>query len=168
MRKRAKKPAVKTRSKRDYSVQDCADEVGIDVELLRDYAIRGCPHDKSAPGKPNRYDPAEVLVWMRDNNLTGKPGRPIENANPDFDEVRKRKELAMAINWEKRNAVLASTLIPIEDVKREWATRVTTAKNKLIGLGAGIVPHLQGRDAAEQQTIIDSRVEEVLNELAGS
>jgi hypothetical protein len=167
--KRAKKTTRAVRSKRDYSVQDCADEIGIDVELLRDYAIRGCPHDKAAPGKPNRYDPAEVVAWMQANNLTGKPGRPSHaEDSPDLEAARLRKENALAAKYEMQVARERKELIPVAEVQRWIADHVTTAKNRLIGLGAGIVPHLQGRDAAEQQTIIDERVNEILNELAAN
>lgn len=145
----------------------CADELDIRVGLLRDYVIKGAPHDKGGKGRPNKFDPAEVLTWMKSEGLTGKVGRPsLTQDSPDLEAARLRKENALAAKYELQVARERGLLVPADDVKRDWTSKVTTAKNKFVGMAAIITPLLEGRDAAERQTIIEGRIYEILTELS--
>jgi phage terminase Nu1 subunit (DNA packaging protein) len=130
--------SAKVRSTRTAEIQECCDALGISPDLLRDYVARGCPHDKGGPGKSNRFDPTEVAAWMRSNNLTGKPGRPVEAGGEDLESVRIRKETAMAVNWEYRNKQLEGELVNKEEYRRLWIGEVQTIKNKCRGLGSSL------------------------------
>jgi len=104
---------------------------------------------------------------MKAEGLTGKPGRPSEES-ASIEEAKLREINLRCRKHELDVAEREGELVPLEDVRRDWSTKVTMAKNKLIGFGAAVVPHLQGRDAPEQQGIIDARITEILNELSGS
>jgi hypothetical protein len=112
---------------------------------------------------------AEVAAWKRENGITGEPGRPSDATDsPDLEAARLRKENALAAKYELQVQRERGELVPVDEVKQWIGRHVTTAKNKLIGLGAGVTPLLEGRDAAERQSIIDARISEILNELAAA
>lgn len=102
---------------------------------------------------------------MKANRLSGQVGGQA-NDSTDIEAAKLRKENALADKHEIDNAQKRGELIRVDDVKAFIAQRVTGTKNRLIGLGAAITPHLEGRDASERQSIIDSRIEEILNELS--
>jgi hypothetical protein len=152
---------------RTHTAEECAEELDLSLELIRDYMQRGCPHDKAGRrGHPNRLSPAEVTAWMKENHLTGKPGRPSEGDSPDLERANLRKANALAAKYEIQVKRELGQLAPVEEFRQWIGERITTAKNKFIGLGAAVAPLLEGRDAAERQTIIDARVFEILDELA--
>jgi phage terminase Nu1 subunit (DNA packaging protein) len=160
------KRSIKSKS-RTQTAQQIADELGLSVELIRDYAIDGCPHTKATKrGQPNLFDVAEVQAWRKANNKTGKPGRPLTEEGAASRDARDRKELAMAINWELRNAQLEGELVNKEEYRQHWFSEVTIIKNKCRGLGAAIAPQLVGLDAGEIQGLLDSRIEQIFRELS--
>jgi hypothetical protein len=151
---------------RTHTTEECADELNLTIDQLRDYAGRGCPHTIGKPGKPHLWNPPEVAAWMQANSLTGKPGRPQTEESLDIQAARLR-----VLNLQARKHALdiqerEKQLVNVADVKQWIGERVTTAKNKLLGMGAALAPLLEGRDAAERQDIIDQRVTGILNELA--
>ena len=153
------------KSRRTLTVSECADELGIAPELLQDYAMRGCPHDKGGRGRSNRFDAAEVAGWMRENGLTGRPGRPVESS-PDLDAARLRKENALAAKYEIQVSRERGDLVPLTEVQRFVGQTLRTLRNNLIGLPAEVTPYLVGRDAAEQQAILEDRIHERLDYVA--
>src|SRR5262245_42700962 len=110
------------------TVRDAADELDISVELLRDYIIRGCPHIKGGTGKSNLVDPAAVVAWMKENNLTGNPGRPME-FSPALQAARLRKENALAAKYELQLQIERGELTPTEDYKRWITEHIGGARN---------------------------------------
>jgi hypothetical protein len=157
-----KKPATK----RSHSVSACAEELNLSVELIRDYSMRGCPHTKGGPGKSNLYNPDEVAAWMVANKLTGKPGRPTDGDSDDIEAAKLREINLRCRKHELFIGQQERELVPAVDVAARWVELVTTAKNKLSGLGAGVAPQCEGHDAGTIQGIIESRVNEILVELS--
>jgi hypothetical protein len=155
-----------TKIKRTCKTEDCADELGLTIDQLRDYAARGCPHTTGKPGRPHLWNPGEVAKWMQEARLTGKPGRPPAEESASIEAARLR-----VLNFQARKHELdvqerEKQLVNVDEIKRWIADRVTTAKNKLLGVGAALAPLLEGRDTAERQGIIDARVNEILSELS--
>jgi hypothetical protein len=163
---RSKTETAKGKSARTLTARECSEELELPLELLRDYMTRGCPHDKGGRGKSNLLNADEVAAWMQSNNLTGEPGRPTDASSPDIKAARLRELNLRCRKHELDVAEREKRLLDVDAVKRWIGDHVTTAKNKLIGLGASITPQLEGRDAAERQTVIDARVTEILEELA--
>lgn len=166
MSKRRKKRRKPKASDRVSNVSECAEAIGINDETLRDYVQRGCPHDKGGVGKSNLFDPTEVAAWMKANNLTGKPGRPVEAGSDQLESVRVRKETAMAVNWEFRNSTLEGELVNKAEYRRHWIAEVQTIKNKCRGLAAAVAPACVGLDAGEIQGLIEDRMGQIFRELS--
>lgn len=154
------------KSARTQTVEDIAAEHDVATETIRRWVRDGCPADRPGKGKPTKMNSAEVEGWKRENGVTGKEGRPIEGDSPDLEAAKLRKENALASKYELQVARERGQLVPIEDVKRWLSERVGTAKNHLIGLAAKLVPSLAGRDAAEQQAIIEEGIRESLQDLS--
>lgn len=157
-------PAKSTKIQRDLTAEDLSIELGVHRQTIVDYDKAGAPREKR--GRSYFYDAAEYRAWMQANNKTGKAGRPIDGDSPDLQQAKLRKENALASKYELQVSREKGTLIPLDDVRQWIGERVTATKNRLIGLGAAISPLLDGRDAAERQTIIDGRVNEILEELS--
>jgi phage terminase Nu1 subunit (DNA packaging protein) len=154
---------------RTLEVAECAEQLSIKPELLQDYAMRGCPHDKGGRGKSNRFDPAEVTAWMRENNLSGKPGRPSDTPDsPDLEKARLRKENALASKYELQVNRERQELIPAVEVKHFVVQLLGTFRNRVRGVPATVSPHLEGRDGAEREVILGTHLDECLNDLADS
>lgn len=151
---------------RNLTVDDIAPEHGVDPETVRRWIRRGCPCDRPGKGKATLLNSAEVEVWKRENGITGERGRPDLIDSPDIEAARLRKENALASKYELQVSRERGELIPLADVKHWLGRHVIAFRNKLIGFAAGVTPHLEGRDAAERQAILESRLNEVLNELA--
>lgn len=161
------KKRVKKSATRDAPILDAAAELGLSEDTVRRDVRRGAPHSR----RKNKIvlNVAEYRQWRADQGLTGERGRPpIYADSPDIEAARLRKENALAAKYELQVQRERGELVPVEEVKQWIGQHVTAAKNKLIGLGASITPQLEGRDAAERQTIIDARVTEILNELASA
>jgi phage terminase Nu1 subunit (DNA packaging protein) len=94
-------------------------------------------------------------------------GRPVSvNASPDLDAARLRKENALAEKYELQVERERGELLVAERVERDWLQSAQVIRNKLIGLPASVAPQLEGMTAAEMQTLLETRVNEILNELA--
>ncbi len=150
-------------SSRTVPLPTCAEEIDVTPDTLQRYTQEGCPCNRGGRGKPNQYDPAEVMAWMKANGKTGKVGRPVDES---LNDARLRKESAMAENWELRNKQILGETVNKEEYRRHWMSEVITIKNKCRGLGASVAPGCVGQDAGEIQGIIDTRVEQIFKELS--
>jgi ADP-ribose pyrophosphatase YjhB (NUDIX family) len=139
---------------RTATARDVAESLGLSVEVVRDAAIAGCPHTKRRGPQGNLYNVSEFAAWRKSRGLTGKPGRPVLTGDEDIDEAKRRKELAMAENWELRNAVHRRELVPVSEVERLGAEVFRMLSSKLQGLPAAMVPRLEGRAPHEQMAIL--------------
>lgn len=155
----------KRRSTQDLlSVAEVAAQLDLAEETIYRDLRAGAPHVKR--GGRVSLDIAAYAAWRKSRQRTGKRGRPAHADSDDIRQARLRKENALAAKYELQVARERGELVAIEDVRRRWGELITTARNRLLGLGAAISPQLEGRDAAERQSIIDSRVHEILNDLS--
>lgn len=83
-----------------------------------------------------------------------------------MDGARLRKELAMAHNWELRNAQATGELLPRADVESGRVERVLAVRNRLMGIGSSLAPQCEHRTAGEIQGIIDHHMREVCEQFA--
>lgn len=165
---RRPKPAIKAKRVpivRDLTRQELADELDLHADSIKRHHTRPDPPPYTRAGQACYYNAAEYQAWMKENGLTGGQGWQA-NDSPDIEVAKLRKENALADKHELDNALKRAELIRVDEVKAWIGQRVTAVKNRFIGLGAAITPHLEGRDASERQTIIDDRITEILNELA--
>ena len=153
-------------TERTTPILEAAEELNIAEETVRRDINRGAPHSRD--GKKIVLNVPEYRQWRESKGLKPEKGRPLEVDSPDLEKARLRKENALASKYELQVERERGILVPIEEVKQWIGQHVTAAKNKLIGMGAGVTPLLEGRDAAERQAIIDSRVNEILDELAAA
>lgn len=151
---------------REIGAADAAEELGIQPETLRIYIRKGCPHRR---GRSNTIfvNVAEVQAWAKEHGHTGVPGRPWHlHDSPDMEAARLRKENALAAKYELQTARERGELVPVEAVQRWLIQHHTTARNHLLGLPAKAIVLMQGRDAAEQQSILDELIRESLETIS--
>jgi phage terminase Nu1 subunit (DNA packaging protein) len=158
---------------RDLTREELAVELDVHPESIGRYGRLGAPREmrggRGGRGGQYYYNAAEFIAWMKSRKLTGEKGRPSDTPDsPDLENARLRKENALASKYELQVQRERAELVPVTEVKQWIGQNVTAAKNKFIGLGAGVTPLLEGRDAAERQAIIDARVAEILGELASA
>lgn len=152
---------------RNLTRDELAAELDVHAETIGRYDREGAPHERR--GRANRYNAPEFKAWMRTHGKTGKEGRPSATEDsPDLEAARLRKENALAAKYELQVQRERGELVPVEDVRQWIGQHVTTLRNRLNGLGAEVTPHLEGRDAAERQTIMEGRITDILSELAGA
>lgn len=150
--------------KRGAKTTDVATEFDVSVRTVHEWISKGCPCTRKPRG--NLFNLGEVAKWKTDNHITGEPGRPAADTSPYIEAAKLRKENALASKYELQVARERGELVPLIDVKQQWAQKVTTAKSKLLGLPAAIAPRLEGLDAAAIQSELEKGVTEILNELA--
>ena len=165
-RRRKKLAKRQPKATRTQSFSDVCEELDLSERTLREYLAAGAPSTKQGPGKPSLLDSTEIAAWMAANGKTGERGRPPEKLSPTLEEARLRKEAAMAENWELRNKQILGETVEKEEYRRLWMTEVATIKGKCRGLGASVAPQCVGQDAADIQSIIDGRVEQIFRELS--
>jgi phage terminase Nu1 subunit (DNA packaging protein) len=152
---------------RKFSSQDVADALDVRIQTVHDWAKRGCPHTPGRGRNPARYDLAEVASWMKDNKLTGRQGRPAESEDsPDLEKARLRKENALASKYELQVARERRTLVPTDEIKELFMEVVSRAKSQMSGLPADVAGACVGLDAGDIQVLLESRVTQILNDLA--
>jgi hypothetical protein len=157
-------PTKQKQPVRDSGINDAADELELSEDTVRRDIRRGCPHSR----KNNRIllNIPEYREWRAEQGLTGERGRPIEGDSPDLERARLRKENALAAKYELQVKRERAELIPAEEVRQFLGEMLMVFRNTRVGFGAAVVPHLQGRDPAEQQALIDQREEESFSNLA--
>lgn len=154
---------------RELGISELAEELDLNEESIRRHLRRvpAPPYSKeSGPKGRLRFNAAEYQAWMDSQGLTGERGRPSEHADsPDLEKARLRKENALAAKYELQVQRERGELVPIQDVKQWIGEHVGATRSKLIGFGAAVTPQLEGRDAAERQDILESRIRDILDEL---
>lgn len=162
-----RKPAEK---KRGSTLQEAAYEIGIHRDSLGRYCRRKtnpCPYSKLKNGQL-RLDVTEVMVWMRDQGLSGKIGRPGHSVySPALLRAKLRKENALAAKYELQVAREQAGLMDAEAVRLEWADLGQMIRTGFGGLAAELVAIAirQGVPEAagpELQTEIELRISEIL------
>jgi hypothetical protein len=152
--------------KRENTVNEICEEFDITPITLNRWIDKGCPVTGTGRGK--KFDKGEVALWVKQNNISGKVGRPAAPISQAIQEATLRKILALAEGYEINIAKQLGELVLAEDAKAAITSQITVAKQKLINLGAAIAPSLEGMPASTIQTIIENRINEVLNEIGGA
>jgi phage terminase Nu1 subunit (DNA packaging protein) len=123
--------------------QDVADELDIHEVTLLKYCRRKkdpCPHSRG-PRRSYVLDTAEVLVWMKQHNLTGTRGHPsAETKDKDLASARLRKENALASKYELHVAQARGELMDANDVEQCWAEVGQHIRNGFTDLPVEVVP----------------------------
>jgi hypothetical protein len=151
---------------RDKKASQISAQFGFAHNRCTAYARDGMPHDKTKLG--NRYDPDEVALWMKQHNLTGKTGKPIQ---PESDEIRAwklRRKKALALKAERENVIAEGKLIDSVAEQARDVQKIAHVRNRLTGLGAALSPQLVGLEGAEINTLIDNAVQAILTEFSKS
>ena len=109
-------------------------------------------------GDPRPYAP-QTMLKMPDPSA---PGR-----STDKNEVEIRLKEAQSVKIEMANAVMAGTLIPIEEIEPALAEMVVTVKNRLLKLPVALAPLVLGDDDmySIQQKLMDG-VRDALSEVS--
>jgi hypothetical protein len=81
-------------------------------------------------------------------------------------DAKARKLLADANMAELEYAQAKGEVVSRTKVTSEWNRAVLIVKNRLIGLGRELAPHLTGRGPQEIRSVVDSRIFEILRLLA--
>jgi phage terminase Nu1 subunit (DNA packaging protein) len=99
-----------------------------------------CPHSRGARNKM-LLDTAEVMVWMKQHNLTGNMGHPsAETKDKDLASARLRKENALASKYELHVAQARNELMDANEVEQTWAELSQLVRNGFTDLPVGVVP----------------------------
>lgn len=154
--------------KRLQTTKQAAEELGCDEKTIR----RHCGANPPAPhtrlkNRQIRVDAGELVIWGKANNINFRPGRPTENADsPDLERARLRKENALAAKYELHVAKERRELVPMSEVKDQFMEEVGRAKSRFNALPADTAGACVGLDAGDIQTLLQSRVNLILEDLA--
>lgn len=111
------------------------------------------------------YSAEEVAAWMRSQDLTGEPGRPVTGQSADLDAANLRKTNAMADNWEIRNERELRSLLPAAEVRRSWSKVAMRVRAQVLAVPDSAGPAMDGMNAAERIQEMRERLEEALEQL---
>lgn len=155
------------------TIRDLAAQLGVTNPVIVAYTKRDdWPFSRRAPwpasdiAKMHRWR-AEVLSRKKDDNDEPKPGT-VAHLRKTKVEIEIRAATAKAETAELENARSRGEMLFVADVKKWIAEHVTRLRNKLLGLPAAIVPALNGLDSAEQQSLLESKITDALNELVAA
>jgi len=149
---------------RDKTSSDIASIFSVDPSTIRRWVSLGCPSSKSKSG--HMFSESEVASWMKASGVTGKVGRPATKESIELSAAKLRTLNAMAEKYERENKVAAGILIDAATEEVRDVQKIVTLRNRLCGMGAMIVPQMEGCDKAQIQKLIDAAIEEILQEFA--
>lgn len=149
---------------RGVTTQGVAEEFGVSARTVHSWVDMGCPCTRSTRG--NRFDLGEVASWKTAHNITGEAGRPVSPHDAAMEAASLRKELALAGKYELALEREKGRLVDIHVAIAAGTAVITTIKGKFLGLAAAIAPTLENLTAAVIQTLLEKRLEEILNDLA--
>jgi hypothetical protein len=90
-------------------------------------------------------------------------GKAKQGDTLQLKEDRLRVDLELA---QHKLAVAKGEFIPRQDVAIEWRRAAVSVKNRFLGLGREMAPHLAGKGPREIESLINQRVFEILRLLA--
>jgi len=134
--------------------KDVADFFDVTDEAVRLWAKNGCPKDSRG-----RWNLKEVFVWWWDNIASDR----LERGDDDetLKSAKRRYWVAKAQNEEIKADVTRGKLVPVDDVAREWAARVTELTGGLNAMAYRLAPALEGKTKMEILDIIKAEVREL-------
>jgi phage terminase Nu1 subunit (DNA packaging protein) len=155
-------------STRTQTAEEIIELLTIDPSTLKRWKREGLPCDNPIKGERKHclFNVDEVKEWMVANKKSGKPGRPAAPQSAELLSWKLRKEKASALRVERENAIAEGKLIDAADEAKRDIQKIVTIRNKLCSMGATLSPQLEGLDAAERCSLIDSTIESILKEFA--
>jgi hypothetical protein len=100
----------------------------------------------------------------------GKPAKvdapPSGDSPANYFEERARRERAMADQAEMEAAKMRGDLVPVEDVKRQWAIEASRQREAWLQLADRLAPLLEMRPLAFVRATLDAEVRQILTGLA--
>ncbi len=152
------------KQRRETTSDELAEIHGVHVKTVRAWVRDGCPHTKRGGAFLFNEDEAAAWLFKTERKLT--PGRPAEPKTPVPPELEGDRDYWLARKYRLQCLKEEGRLLDVDEVKQFVGELLSVFRNNWAGYGAGIVPRLQGRDAAEQQGILDARSEELFSNLA--
>jgi len=148
---------------RTATAQEISDMLDVTKMTISRWVEEGLPCDNDGGGR--MFDAGEVMTWAKANNKTLQRGRPSPN-DPILLQLRIEKERELVERFRRENKFAAGLLIDAAEEERRVASLIVALRNKFSGLGAALAATLAGLDAAEIQSLLDGRVEQILREFA--
>jgi hypothetical protein len=102
--------------------------------------------------------------------VAGRQAAPSPAATAvTYDEARRREAVARAEMAEREAALQAAELVPVADVRRALAARLTAARERLVGMSSRLAPLVAAEtDALACAALIDQEVVDALREVSAA
>jgi hypothetical protein len=156
-RKRTTSKSKKAKSQRELARR---------LSVSRSTVDRLCK-DGLKPDTTGHYDLDEARELQRVRVLRMRETASIGDAQKKgalaLKESRLRVDLEMA---EHKLAVARGEYIPRDTVIHEWRRAAVSVKNRFLGLGRALAPHLAWKGPREIEAVINQRVFEILRLIA--
>jgi len=151
-------------AERKQTVASAASELDLNERTIYRYFREGCPHTKH--GRLVYVNAGEIQSWLKSKNRTGKQGGSTTGGSADLLAIRIRRETALAEKYEDERDERRRKLVAASEIQSVGADALSLFKNTLMGMPSRLVPMLQGRNAGEQQEIIETEISDALRQLA--
>ena len=129
------------------STSQLSEIFGVTQQAISLWAGRGCP--KAGHGK---WDIALVLQWWLDN---------LYQADNDTEEMAQAKLeywQAKARGETVKSDLAEGKVIPVDEIKKAWAWRVSEMSNGLGALPMRLAPLIAGKNEREIRSILGSEI----------
>lgn len=92
---------------------------------------------------------------------------PPSEGSVSYSEACRLHELVKIEERQLALDIKKGLLLPADDVLREWSDKISSARNRLLLIGAKCAPQLGITDVRKRQAIIDREIREALSSLGG-
>lgn len=153
---------VQTNAK-TYNIHEVAALLGCSHTTVRNMVTAGMPFVQEGDGKktPWLFDMAKVIAWKLDRDGPDSTSNALE-------EAKTRKMAAEASIQELKLANLRGEVVPIDAVKGQIDEQYSKVRTALLAMPTTLAPVLaKFDDPREVKEILEARIREILNELAG-
>lgn len=111
-------PKAKSGITHTTTAVELREQLEISESSLKRYLKDGLPH--VGTGRHRRFHLGEVVKWLRENNVTGIPGRPPEPASDELQRLKCLKERALIRKYNRESMVAEGRLLDVEDVIKRY------------------------------------------------
>lgn len=135
---------------------------GVDVNTIRKCMTQGMPHTKLNERR-YEFDTAKCLHWR----LQVEADKADEEKDRiEYDEAKRRKEVANALTAELELAKARDQVANIDDVMANVCEALDNVRAGLVGLPSRLAGVLEYQEAKEIRKILNDDIKQVLNGLA--
>ncbi|MFA5321987.1 MAG: hypothetical protein WC373_04880 [Smithella sp.] len=114
-------------------------------------------HDGMPQNEDGTFDLVKIMEW-RKNKLTGTGKEESGEKNKWDTQYRQYKALNEELEYLKKKG----DLLDKHDVLKEQSAQIQDVKRKFLVLGTQVAPQLVGLSVRDIQSIIDSKVKEII------